>query len=304
MNGILNVLKPPGMTSHDVVFKLRKKLGIKKIGHTGTLDPMACGVLPLCLGKATKIIEYLPNDKKYRAYLILGKKTDSGDALGEIIYQGDFSKVNKENFLNILPLFIGEIKQIPPMTSAVRYKGKKLYELARKGIEVEREPRPATIFNLELVQWKENDGQKIAIIDVHCSAGTYIRTLCSDIGDALGCGAYMGFLLRTKAGDFQISHSLTLEEIFNRIENEILSSFLLNLRDIFKDMPKVVAKQSATRSLSCGASLYGKGVEKISSEVKTGQLVQIIYEDEPLAIARVEAEDKKIYFKPVKRLMD
>ena len=209
MNGILNVLKPPGMTSFDVVAYLRGVLKLKKIGHTGTLDPGAAGVLPVCLGRATKAIEFLTEkDKFYRAEMVLGISTDTQDSSGSTMQVRDVT-VNRREIIDAVEAFRGVYLQTPPMYSAIKLNGKKLYELARDGISVERQPREVVIYQTRVI----NIAGHRVIFDVACSKGTYIRTLCADIGERLGCGGHMSFLLRTKAGVFDIASALTLEDI-------------------------------------------------------------------------------------------
>lgn len=204
VNGIVNVVKPPHMTSHDVVNYIRRSHNLKKVGHTGTLDPMACGLMTICLGKATKISEYmLSEDKIYRAEITFGITTDTQDIWGKILEKSD-SFPTKDELLKALESFRGKILQKPPMFSAVRHKGKKLYELAREGIVVERKSREIEIKSLELISFDKSS----AMIDVHCTKGTYIRTLCNDIGENLGCGAVMSFLLRMKSGPFHLEDAV------------------------------------------------------------------------------------------------
>lgn len=213
-NGILNVNKPQHMTSHDVVAILRRVLGTKKIGHTGTLDPMATGVLPVCVGKATKIIQYLDLDsKEYVCTLKLGFTSDTLDVWGNVEKSGDFSDVTEEKFKNVLEDFRGEITQIPPMYSAVKVNGKKLYEYAREGKEVIRKPRKAVINSLEITDADYEKGE--ISLKVGCGKGTYIRTLCDDIGAKLGCGAIMTALVRVSSGMFSIEDSTGVEELRN-----------------------------------------------------------------------------------------
>lgn len=209
MDGIINVFKPSGMTSHDVVSFIRKKACQKKVGHTGTLDPNAVGVLPICLGRATKIAQFLSDDKKsYRCELMLGKQTDTQDRYGKIIKTSD-KKVNKEEIYNAINSFRGAIKQTPPMYSALKHNGKKLYELAREGKNIELKARDVFIYNIDIV----HIGEQSALFDVECSKGTYIRSLCNDIGEILGTFGYMNFLLRSKVGIFDINSAKTVEEI-------------------------------------------------------------------------------------------
>ncbi len=210
--GILLLLKPSGMTAHDVVEFVRRKLKMKRVGHTGTLDPLASGLMVLCLGRATRLAEFLSGlDKVYRFEVVFGVTTKTQDAEGEIVEVRPTEGVTAERLKEVLERFVGEIEQVPPMLSAVHYQGKRLYELARKGIEVERPPRKVQIYRLTMLKWWD-EPVKRALIEIHCSRGTYIRTLASDIGEALGCGAYQHFLVRTKVGPFTAEQALTLEE--------------------------------------------------------------------------------------------
>lgn len=210
MDGIINVLKPPGMTSHDVVARIRRLTGVKKTGHTGTLDPGAAGVLPVCVGKATRVSEYvLGMDKSYRADLTLGTATDSEDAAGVVVDQKAVPELTEEQVAPALQQFLGPISQLPPMYSAVKIGGQKLYELARRGETVDREPRLVTVYSIRLVRLVPG---KITF-DVTCSRGTYIRTLCREIAESLGTVGHMSFLLRTAVGPFTLQGAHTLEEL-------------------------------------------------------------------------------------------
>jgi len=218
MDGIINVLKPVGMTSADIVRWVLRKTRARKAGHSGTLDPGAAGVLPIFLDKATKLVEYYVNqDKLYRAELTLGITTDTQDLYGQVL-ETKTPNITEQDFQEVLSKYVGTIEQIPPMYSAVRKNGKHLYEYARKGLEVPREKRLVTINKLEIIEWKQAEFPRV-IIDVACSKGTYIRTLCHDIGQELGCGAHMSFLLRLRSGKFTINSALTLEEIDQFISN-------------------------------------------------------------------------------------
>ncbi|MDB4896503.1 MAG: tRNA pseudouridine 55 synthase [Firmicutes bacterium] len=213
MDGILNLLKPPGMTSHDVVSVVRRTLGIKKVGHTGTLDPGVAGVLPICVGKATRLAEYIAGeDKAYRAEITFGVTTDTQDSFGEVTGEKDAAHLQKGDVAYVLPRFQGEIMQIPPMVSAVKVGGKRLYELAREGVVVERQARPVTIHRLQLLAFRPGP-HPVAYVDVVCSKGTYIRTLAADIGEMLGVGAHMSYLVRTRSGSFTLPEAATLEEL-------------------------------------------------------------------------------------------
>ncbi|RNC28073.1 MAG: tRNA pseudouridine synthase B [Candidatus Dichloromethanomonas elyunquensis] len=226
MDGIINVLKPVGMTSTDIVRWVLRKTKVEKAGHIGTLDPGAAGVLPVCVGKATRLAEYhTVLGKTYRAEITLGITTATQDAFGEEIFR-TVPNISQQNFEQTLEKFVGEIEQIPPMYSAVKKNGRPLYEYARKGQEIAREKRHVTVHRLEMIEWDEQTYPK-ALMDIDCSKGTYIRTLCHDIGMALGCGAHMSFLLRLRAGKFLLESAYTLEEIEKNISNQDYR-FLLN----------------------------------------------------------------------------
>lgn len=209
MFGFLNVYKPVGKTSHDVVAYFRKLLKIKKIGHTGTLDPFAEGVLPICVGNSTRLIEYLPDDKAYLAFVLLGKATDSYDTEGNVIFESD-KKVTKEQIVSALTSFEGEIEQLPPMYSAIKVKGKKLYEYAREGKTISVAPRQVTIHKIELKNFDEEKQE--AQVYIECSKGTYIRSIANDLGQNLCCGGYLTRLIRTKAGKFLVEDSIKMQD--------------------------------------------------------------------------------------------
>lgn len=222
MDGVLNVLKPPKMTSHDVVSVVRRALNIKKVGHTGTLDPMAAGVLPICIGRATKIVDFLQNDHKtYRAELTLGKVTDTEDCWGETLEEYEVN-LTDEKIKEAVLSFVGDIEQVPPMYSALKVNGKKLYELAREGKVIERKARLRTIFSINIL--KINNSK--VLFDVSCSKGTYIRTLCSDIGKKLGVGGHMSFLIRLKSGLFDISDTITIEELKDALKEDLVRKLI------------------------------------------------------------------------------
>ena len=208
-SGIINVYKEAGYTSFDVVAKMRGILGIKKVGHTGTLDPDATGVLPVCIGKATKVCDLLTDkDKTYEAVMRLGVVTDTQDMTGQVLEEHAVT-VTEDAVRRAVGQFVGQIEQVPPMYSALKVGGQKLCNLARKGIEVERKPRPVTIYEIRI----KNIALPLVTMEVHCSKGTYIRTLCQDIGQALGCGGCMESLVRTQVASFALADSLTLAQI-------------------------------------------------------------------------------------------
>ena len=217
VNGILNVYKEKGYTSHDVVAKLRGIVGQKKIGHTGTLDPDAEGVLPVCLGRATKVCDMLTEkDKTYEAVLLLGKETDTQDISGTVLRVGETEGLTQEQVKDCVMSFVGEYDQIPPMYSALKVNGKKLYELAREGKTIERKSRKVEIKEIRILEM----ALPRVRMEVSCSKGTYIRTLCHDIGEKLGCFGCMESLLRTKVSRFEIESSLKLSEIQKKREEE------------------------------------------------------------------------------------
>ncbi len=218
LDGFINLLKPAGMTSHDVVASLRRILRIKKIGHTGTLDPNACGVLCVCIGKATRAASYLDHDRKsYRCELTLGRTSDTGDIWGEILSEDPEAaeKVCREDILKALDSLKGEQLQYPPLYSAVKVNGKKLYQYARKGESVDIKPRKITVYSMEPVRVLEEEGR--ILFDVECSRGTYIRTICEEIGRKLGCGALMSMLIRTSSGSMKLKDAVTFEELLDHV---------------------------------------------------------------------------------------
>lgn len=227
--GFLNIYKPKGLTSHDVVARLRKITKVRQIGHTGTLDPFATGVLPICIGKATRLIEYLDDDKEYLATVQFGKNTATYDLEGEITATFD-KKVTEEDVKNALKDFEGEISQIPPIYSAIKVNGKKLYDYARQGQDIEIKPRKVTISKIELKEFDKTS--QSAKITVACSKGTYIRSIAYDLGAKLGCGGYLTALDRTKAGKFQVNTTIKLEdltEVSQIVENLINPLDMLNI---------------------------------------------------------------------------
>lgn len=263
MNGIIIVDKPQGKTSHDIVYAVRRLTGIKKVGHTGTLDPMATGVLPICIGSATKVADMLTlSDKAYTAELILGKTTDTLDAEGKVLTETEVN-VTEAEIRAAINSFVGETEQIPPMYSAIKQNGKKLYELARQGIEVERKPRKVTINSIDIL---EINGKSVTI-DVNCSKGTYIRTLCADIGERLGTGAYMNALRRTKTGLFTISESHTLEELGTLKERGTLKSILIPVDKMFEEYPEIILNEKQKKSVTNGVRMTYKGTENQSYRV-------------------------------------
>ena len=223
MDGFLNILKPPGMSSHDVVGAVRHIFQMKRVGHGGTLDPAAAGVLPVAVGRATRLVEYLAaSSKSYRAEILLGQATDSGDALGRVTEErSDVLMPSEEKLMEVLEGFLGEISQRPPALSAIKVKGRKACDMARREIPVDVPLRQVEIYSMKLLS--VHPEEKKFFIDVDCSKGTYIRSLCMDIGARLGIPAVLSFLLRTRAGDFSLEESCTLEELKDMGETALLS---------------------------------------------------------------------------------
>ena len=263
IHGIINVYKEKGYTSHDVVAKLRGIVGQKKIGHTGTLDPDAVGVLPVCLGRATKVCDLLTDkDKVYEAVLLLGKETDTQDTSGEVLVSKDTAALSEEQVREAILSFVGDYEQIPPMYSALKVNGKKLYELAREGKVVERKARPVKILDIEIL---EMNLPRVRMT-VACSKGTYIRTLCHDIGQKLSCGGCMEELKRTKVSCFEIKDSLTLDEIRNKKDEGTLSEILTPIDAMFSEYQRMVVNEKWELLAYNGNPLYGKAVRLLDGE--------------------------------------
>lgn len=278
--GFLNIYKPVGMTSHDVVSVLRRVTKIKQIGHTGTLDPFAEGVLPICIGKATRLIEYLQDDKEYLATVQFGAATNTFDLDGEKVFTSD-KKVSRDDIKEGLKSFEGEISQFPPIFSAIKVKGKKLYEYARKGEEVEIQPRKVVIENIELKNFDEELQQ--AQILLKCSKGTYIRSIANDLGKNLGCGGYLIKLIRTQAGKFRVENSVQLDGID-------VESNLINPLDILS-LPKIAVDNDDLARIKNGMPIY-KTCDKI------GNFVSLIYNDVEICAVGI-ADGEKIKLKKV-----
>lgn len=248
INGIIVVHKEAGYTSHDVVAKMRGICGQKKIGHTGTLDPQATGVLPVCLGSATKLCDMLADrDKEYVAGLLLGVETDTQDTTGRILAEHPV-EVSREEVCAGALSFVGEYLQVPPMYSALKVDGKKLYELARAGREVERKARPVTIHALEVCSCSSPE----AVLRVSCSKGTYIRTLCADLGEKLGCGGVMSSLVRTRVGNFCLEEALTLGQLQELRDRGELAGAVRPVDSMFQDSPVLHVQEEFLRFLENG----------------------------------------------------
>lgn len=280
MFGFLNVYKPVGKTSHDVVAYFRRILKIKQIGHTGTLDPFAEGVLPICIGKSTKLIEYLPDDKAYTAFIQFGKSTETYDTEGKILFESD-KKVSKEEVEHALTKFMGEIEQLPPMYSAIKVNGKKLYEYAREGVEVEIKPRKVTISKIELLDFDFEN--QTAQVYIECSKGTYIRSIANDLGQVLECGGYLYRLIRNKAGKFLVENSIKMEDFktINEVKNNLINPIdMLNL--------KVYELNEA----ECQKIQYGQPL--LNKSMKSVDFIILVYNNRIKAVAKVDGDYIKV----------
>ena len=278
ISGVINIYKEKGFTSHDVVNIVRKKLGKIKTGHTGTLDPDAMGVLPICIGKATKLSEYIASSiKEYKAIVTLGKTTTTQDSSGDIIEEKPVN-CSSEDIKNVLSKFKGEIMQTPPMYSAIKINGKKLYELAREGKEIERKQRKITIHNIEINRFIDNENFEITVL---CSKGTYIRTLCNDIGKALGCGAHMSYLLRTRTGNFYLDNAIKLEDIDKVLENNSIKDIIIPMEQVLSDYNKFVVVRNGNKFLYNGNKISFNYI-KNKKDLKKDEKIIIYDEDNNL----------------------
>lgn len=253
LHGIINVYKEKGYTSHDVVAILRRITKQKKVGHTGTLDPEAEGVLPVCFGKATKVADYIMADtKEYQAQVKLGVLTDTQDQSGKILETRPVA-VSEEEIRQAVESFQGEYVQMPPMYSAIKINGKKLYELARKGQTAERKTRTVFLFECSMISYMPPD---VFTIRVVCSKGTYIRTLCADLGEKLTCGAHMANLLRVRSGKFQLGDSVRLSELETAADQGILQRYLIPIEQALQQFGAVVVKEQGTKLMHNGGKIY------------------------------------------------
>ena len=273
VHGVLNINKPAGMTSHDVVDAVRKILGVRRVGHTGTLDPQATGVLPLCVGRATRIAQFLTQaDKEYVMTLCLGVTTDTLDAAGKETGRVEDIQVRREDLLAILPRFVGEIQQVPPIFSAKKYRGERLYRLARRGEKVERQPVAIRVHALELLEF----ASPFARLRATCSKGTYARSLCDDIGRALGCGGHLHALTRTRSGRFSLDGILTLEELEARVREGRLPEVLMSIADALAHLPAVRVAPEAGRLILHGGAVAAGLVVQFPADLHRGALVRVL----------------------------
>ena len=299
IHGVINIHKEKGYTSHDVVAKLRGIVGQKKIGHTGTLDPDATGVLPVCLGKATKLCDMLTDkNKTYETVMLLGKVTDTQDISGTILSEAPTDMLDEDIVKTAILSFVGDYMQIPPMYSALKVNGKKLYELAREGVEVERKARPVTILDIQI---KEINLPRVRM-EVSCSKGTYIRTLCHDIGEKLGCGACMEELIRTRVSRFKLEDSLTLSQVQELKENGELDKILVPIDEMFSNYEAITLKEEFMSFVYNGNTFLPKHVKQYI-ELVDGKMVRV-YDDKGNFIAIYKFIKEKYIFKIEKMFYD
>lgn len=307
ISGIINVYKEKGYTSHDVVAKLRGILKQKKIGHTGTLDPEAEGVLPVCLGKATRVCDMLTEkDKVYQTVMLLGKRTDTQDITGTILETKDVS-CTEEQVLSAVKSFLGSYSQIPPMYSALKVNGKKLCDLAREGIEIERQPREVMIFSIEI----EEINLPRVKMTIHCSKGTYIRTLCQDIGEKLGCGGCMETLLRTQVAQFKLEKSLKLSEIEQKVKHlekseeitaEMLKGVVIPTDTVFEEYPAIFAKEGFEKMLYNGNGMQPEWLEDWKESLEEEKIR--LYDKTGNFIGIYQYNNKRKDIRPIKIFME
>ena len=301
MDGIFNIYKEKGFTSHDVVAIVRRTIHMKKVGHTGTLDPDAEGVLPVCVGKATKLSDVIMDGRKsYRAMLRLGITTTTEDASGEVLETKEVD-FNEDKIREVVASFIGRLEQVPPMYSAVKVNGKKLYELAREGKEIERKSRTIEVYDIRIRQFLPPDRVEI---DVDCSKGTYIRTLCSDIGKALGCGGHMAELLRTRTGAFSLENAIKLDELKALAEQEKAEEVLLTMEEALEDFLMVKVSEKSQKFLYNGGKIQERFLTEKPAVLTEGEIVATYdHENNLVGLYEIKKEENNYFIKPFKMLV-
>ena len=307
INGVINIYKIKGFTSHDVVAKLRGIMKQKKIGHTGTLDPDATGVLPVCLGSATKLCDMLTDkEKEYVAKVRLGIVTDTQDMTGTVLCQKEVN-VNEKQVTEALQTFVGEYEQIPPMYSALKVNGKKLYELAREGKEVERKARPVTIHYIEIMDMQLPE----LTIRVGCSKGTYIRTLCHDLGERLGCGAAMAALERTKSGEFTVETALTLAELEKKLKEAgdnrgaVIEDYVIPVDKMFSKLQELRLLPEWERLVQNGNSFEERNLKKeLQNKKRTDKSEYRVYIGDNVFMGVYRYCEAQRKFSPVKMFIN
>ncbi len=298
-DGIINVYKEKGYTSHDVVAKMRGILKMKKIGHTGTLDPDAEGVLPVCVGKATKLVDLITDkDKTYKAVCKLGITTDTQDITGKVIATHEVH-TGQDELMSVINRYIGEYDQLPPMYSAIKVDGRRLYELARQGKEIERKRRRVVINNISLLHYSAMEQE--FTVSVECGKGTYIRTLLHDIGESLGCGATMKSLVRTAVGGFGIDEAITLTELENLVQQDRLQPYLVTVDEVFSHYPKVVVAREYNKLIYNGNMFTSEHVQMSQQEIGADVVRVFDSEDQFIGLYTFQSEEKR--YKPKKMFL-
>lgn len=297
-HGVLVLHKPAGVTSHDCVAKVRRLFATKKVGHTGTLDPEVTGVLPICLGNATRIVEYLQEQSKtYEVVMRIGISTTTEDAQGEVLEQVpvEAASITVERMKELFQRFTGKIEQVPPMYSAVKVNGQRLYDLARQGVVVERKPRNVTIYELKLHEISAGDDQTVLVsFSCRCSKGTYIRTLCVDLGLAMGYPAHMAHLIRTQSGGFTLDQAITLSDLEAKLQSGDTENLLYSMGEAL-DFPRIQIPEERKAAVLNGLETSLQGVQ-----VEEGSLVCLYAGEQLLGIHRVHAGNRGFVAKPEK----
>jgi len=293
MNGIFNIDKPPGITSFNAVSAVKRLIDERRVGHAGTLDPMASGVLPVCFGQGTRVIEFLQESSKtYRAQIELGTATDSYDTSGNAVKQADYSFVSRKQLEQALDSFRGAIQQKPPMFSAVKHNGQRLYKLARKGISVERQSRPASIFRLDLIEFKP----PLVTLEIECSRGTYIRSLAHDLGELLGCGAHLSGLIRLRYGPFNIRDAISLAQLEAAIKDNAWHKCVFPMDSVLQNWQKFIVDNEQELLIK-----NGSGVEIADSHLEADSVDRCLaYNSEGGLLAILFYNAKKRRWQPQK----
>lgn len=296
MDGILNINKPTGMTSHDVVAKVRKLLKQRRVGHAGTLDPAASGVLPICIGHATRVAEYLSESgKAYRATIIFGAVTDTYDSEGTIVRTASTENLTCATIEAMLPAMLGQQMQVPPRFSAIKLQGQPAYKRARAGEEVALEARPITIYQLAIINWQPSNLPTLTLA-IECSKGTYIRSLAYDLGEKLGCGAYLGALVRTRSGPFTLAESITLEQLAQAAEQGTIEQHLYPADKALEQYPMLVLDEAATERVRHGNAFR---VEEKLDNIYEQRLARV-YDDTGRFVAIAEWDEEREMWQPIK----
>ena len=309
LSGVLNINKPAGMTSHDVVDVVRRLLKIRRVGHTGTLDPRATGVLPLCVGRATRVAQFLTQaDKEYLITMRLGITTDTLDADGKVLSRTDDIAIDLVKLKEILKSFVGEVQQVPPLFSAKKHQGERLYRLARRGETVERDPIKVKIYDLTFLSLD----LPFVRFQVACSKGTYARALCDDIGRALGCGAHLYALTRVRSGRFLVEEALTLEQLGQIVAEGRIREALIPVGEALAHLPAVRVHPESSRTVVQGGGLAAAALLSFPPEVEEGDQVRVLgYRRQLLAIAQATlagrefatTDPRRVVLKPVRILV-